>query len=34
MNSKVIRYVFGKVLLIEGALLLLPIMTAIIYHEK
>ncbi|MCR5345787.1 MAG: TrkH family potassium uptake protein [Lachnospiraceae bacterium] len=34
MNSKVIRYVFGKVLLIEGALLLLPILTALIYHEK
>ncbi|MBO4462327.1 MAG: TrkH family potassium uptake protein, partial [Lachnospiraceae bacterium] len=34
MNTKVIRYVFGKVLLIEGALLLLPILTALIYHEK
>lgn len=34
MNSKVIRYVFGKVLIIEGALLLLPVLTAIIYHES
>ena len=34
MNSKVIRYVFGKVLIIEGALLLLPIITSLIYREK
>ena len=34
MNSSIIRYIQGKVLMIEGALLLLPCLIALIYKEK
>ncbi|MBQ7077210.1 MAG: TrkH family potassium uptake protein [Lachnospiraceae bacterium] len=34
MNSKIIRYLFGKVLIILGMLLLLPCLTALIYREQ
>lgn len=34
MNGSIIRYILGSVLKIEGALLLLPCATAVIYQEK
>ena len=34
MNRSIIRYVLGNVLKIEGALMLLPCIVAIIYWEK
>lgn len=33
MNKQMIRYVLGLVLLIEGALLLLPLAVALLYRE-
>ena len=33
MNKQMIRYVLGLVLLIEGALLLLPLAVALLYQE-
>ena len=33
MNKRVIVYVLGAVLLIEAALMLLPLLVALIYHE-
>ena len=34
MNKRVIVYVLGAVLLIEAALMLLPLLVAVIYREK
>ena len=34
MNSSIIRYILGYILKIEGLLLLLPCLTALIYQEK
>lgn len=34
MNSSIIRYVLGQVLKIEGILMLLPCLVALIYHES
>lgn len=34
MNSSIIRYILGYILKIEGILLLLPCLTAVIYQEK
>lgn len=34
MNGSIIRYILGKVLKIEGALLLLPCVTGLVYREK
>ena len=34
MNGSIIRYILGQVLKIEGALLMLPCLTAVIYQEK
>lgn len=34
MNGSIIRYILGKVLKIEGALLLLPCVTGLVYRER
>ena len=34
MNSSIIRYVLGQVLKIEGILMLLPCLVALIYQES
>ena len=34
MNKRVIVYVLGAVLLIEAALMLLPLLVAVIYRER
>lgn len=34
MNGSIIRYILGKVLKIEGALLLLPCLTGLVYRER
>lgn len=34
MNGSIIRYILGKVLKIEGALLLLPCLTGLVYQER
>ena len=33
MNKKMIRYIVGSIIMLEAALLLLPILTAIVYGE-
>ena len=33
MNTSMIRYILGYILKIEGVLMLLPCLTAVIYHE-
>ena len=34
MNGSIIRYILGQVLKIEGALMIVPCVTALIYHES
>ena len=34
MNNRMIRYVIGRILLVEAALLLLPMLVALIYGER
>ena len=34
MNIKMLIYILGKVLLIEGALMLLPVVCGVLYGEK
>ena len=33
MNYGIIRYIIGKVIEIEGAFFVIPVLTALVYHE-
>jgi len=34
MNSSIVRFILGQVLMIEGVLMILPSLTSLIYHDK